>query len=215
MPLCVDKCIVLHYGAVNPSRVCKTDGQPLPVSADFKDLGILRSIPNMYSKHVAYVASSNRQLSGLISRCLTNSDLDVKWRAFNISLKPRLMYASRVWSPHNVYAKKAIENVQSRFMKRLHGMASLSYEQCLLQSKTTTLEHARVDADFLFLFRTIHGLHGVDLNIIGLQMSLNNEMSGCCWLLQPHPITVLATFSFSDQLGFGTRSLMTFHYHHL
>ena len=47
MSLSVDKCIVLHYGAENPNRFYKINGQPLPVSADFKDLGILRSIPNM------------------------------------------------------------------------------------------------------------------------------------------------------------------------
>ena len=149
MPLSVDKCIVLHYGAENPIRVYKIDGQPLPVSADFKenpirvykidgqplpvsadfkDLGVLRSILNIYSKHVAYVASSNRRLSGLISRCLTNFDIDVKWRAFNIYVKPRLMYASSVWSPHYVYEKKAIENVQRCIIKRLPGMTSLSYE---------------------------------------------------------------------------------------
>ena len=189
MPLSADKCIVWHYGANNPNRIYKIDGQPLPGSADFKDLGILRSIPNMYSKHVAYVASSNRRLSGLISRCLTNSDLEVKWRAFNIYVKPRLMYASSVWSPHYVYEKKAIENVQRRFSKRLPGMASLSYEQRLLELSITTLEHARVDADLLFLFRTINGLHGVNLNTIGLQLSPNNERSGCCRLLQPRPIT--------------------------
>ena len=51
-------------------------------------------------------------------------------------------------------------------MKRLPGMASLSYEQRLLQLNTTTLKHARVDADLLFLFRTIHGLYGVDLNTV-------------------------------------------------
>ena len=99
------------------------------------------------------------------------------------------MYASNVWSPHYVYKKKAIKNVQHRFMKRLPGMANLSYEQRLLQLNTTTLEHARVDADLLFLFRTIHGLHGVNLNTIGLQLSPNNERRGCCRQLQPHPIT--------------------------
>ena len=131
VPLSVDKCIVLHYGAENPNWVYKIDGQPLPVSADFKNLEILRFIPNMYSKHVAYKASSNWLLSGLISRCLTNSDLDVKRGAFNIYVKPRLIYASSAWSPHYVYEKKAIENVQLRFMKRLRGVASLSYKQRL------------------------------------------------------------------------------------
>ena len=73
-------------------------------------------------------------------------------------------------------------------MKRLPGTASLFYEQRLLQLNTTTLEHARVDADLLFLFKMIHGLHGVDLNTIGLQLSPNNEWSGCCRLLQQRPI---------------------------
>ena len=90
------KCFVLYYGAENPNRVYKIDGQPLPMSADFKDLGISHSIPNMYSKHIAYVASSNRRLSGLLPRCLTNSDLDMQWRVFNIYVKPQLMYASSV-----------------------------------------------------------------------------------------------------------------------
>ena len=98
------------------------------------------------------------------------------------------MYALSVWSLH-VYEKKAIENVQRRVMKRLPAMASLSYKQRLLQLITTTLEHIRVDADLLFLFRTIHGLHGVDSNTIGLQLSLNSERSGCCRLLHPRPIT--------------------------
>ena len=85
--------------------------------------------------------------------------------------------------------KKTIEDVLRRFMKRLPDMASLFYEQSLLLLNTTTLEHAKVDADLLFVFRKIHGLHSVDLNIIGLQLFPNNERSGCCRLLQPRPIT--------------------------
>ena len=85
--------------------------------------------------------------------------------------------------------KPCIENVQRRFMKRLPGMTSLSHEQRLLQLNTTTLEHARVDAELMFLFKTIHGLHGVDLNTIGLQLSPNYERSGSCQLFQSRPIT--------------------------
>ena len=71
------------------------------------------------------------------------------------------------------------------------------------------MEHAKVDADLLFLFRTIHGIHGVNLNTIGMLLSPNNERNTCCRLLQPRPITnsVGNLFS-SDQLAFGTRSLI-------
>ena len=49
--------------------------------------------------------------------------------------RPILEYCTPVWSPHHKGLADKIEKVQRRFTKRIYGLSTLSYEDCLLSLK--------------------------------------------------------------------------------
>ena len=50
---------------------------------------------------------------------------------FKCLIRPLLEYASVVYSPHHIGLIDSIENVLSRFTKRLYGMNDISYSHKL------------------------------------------------------------------------------------
>ena len=88
--------------------------------------------------HVCDIAAKAHKLASLIHRCFVSRNTDLLVRDFKVYVRPLLEYNSVIWSPSTIQYIEAIERVQRRFTKRLHGLHSLPYKlrlQCLnLQS---------------------------------------------------------------------------------
>ena len=67
------------------------------------------------------------------------------------------MYCSQVWSPLLRQDVNAIEKVQRRYTKYLHGMSNLSYDDRLKQLGALSLEQRRQFADLVFTYKALNG----------------------------------------------------------
>lgn len=198
MPLSIDKCLVLHCGMYNPRHSYSLGHQSLPASTQFKDLGVLRCTSSRYNEHIAHLSASGLRLAGIILRTFRSRDYNLLWSAFNAYVKPKLIYASPVWSPIFKYEISMLERVQRRFSKWLPELSHLTYEQRLTKLNAISLEATRNAADMIFIFRCIHHLHDVTLENVGLSLSNNNNRSGKLRLNQPIPrnLTAKAMFKY-------------------
>jgi hypothetical protein len=184
MPLSIDKNMVLHCGSKNPKHRYILGGHLMSSVKQFEDLGVLRSEITPYADHIVQTSAEYARMSGLVRRTFRSCDRNLLWSAFQTYIKPKLMYASVAWSPLLKYEVNNIENVQRRFTKRLPGFSDLSYEDRLLELNAIKLEHSRIAADIVFIYKE---MRNCNLNNYGLTLSGNNHRSGRVRLEQPNP----------------------------
>ena len=78
-------------------------------------------------------------------------DLSSLVRAFKVYVRPVVEYCSVVWNAHYMKDFVALERVQRRFTKRLHGMkAQFTYHQRLVKLRLESLEFRRIRLDLVF-----------------------------------------------------------------
>ena len=168
MLLSVEKSSVLHCGIENPCNQYKFGSHIMPATAQNKDLGVVRSECRLYRDHVAGVATSCSRLAGMIRRAFKTRNTDLLWMAFQVYVKPKIMYASSEWSPLLKCDVTAIERIQRRFTKALPGLTQLSYEQRLKTLKTLSLEQSKNMADLVFVYRCLHHLCDINLQDVSI-----------------------------------------------
>jgi hypothetical protein len=74
-------------------------GKPMLTMDSFKDLDVLRSPSARYDDHIANVAANCHRLCGALLHSFRARDPQLLQMAFQSYVKPKLMYASQVWSP--------------------------------------------------------------------------------------------------------------------
>ena len=75
-------------------------------------------------------ARANRA-TGAVRRAFQLKAPQLLWPAFKSYVAPIATYCSQVWSPLLRQDVNAIEKVQRRYTKYLHGMSNLSYDDRL------------------------------------------------------------------------------------
>ena len=132
MSVSIDKSLVLHCGPNNPKPQYIICNQPLPTATQLKYLGVLRSQAIPYAEHPKSLPANCRRLSGTIRCAFRSRDLSLLWAAFQVYVKPKVMYAAPSLSLILKCDIAAVESVQRRYTKQLLGLGYLSYEQRLL-----------------------------------------------------------------------------------
>ena len=116
----------------------------LPNVNSVRDLGINVTNYLTPSDHVCDIAAKAHKRASLIHRCFLSRNTDLLVRAFIVYVRPLLEYNSVIWSPSTIHDIEAIERVQRRFTKRLHGLHSLPYKLRLQLLNLQSLEHRRL-----------------------------------------------------------------------
>ena len=99
-----------------------------------------------------------KQWASQILRCFHSRDRDVLCNAFAVYVRPVIEYCSPVWSPCTVTDINRIESGQRTFTKRLSGLRSLPYNECLSLVGLERLELRRIRADLVMCYKIIYGL---------------------------------------------------------
>jgi hypothetical protein len=170
MPLSIEKTVVLHSGRRQPLHAYELLGLPLTSVSSFKDLGVNRSSDGGYAGHCAALVAKSSKMAGAISRVFRTSSRDLLWPAFQTYVLPAIMYCSPAWNPSLRYEIDAIESVQRRFTKRLHGMRQMSYNDRLNKLEALSLSNRRIYADMIFTYKAIHGLVNCSASDFGLSL---------------------------------------------
>ena len=132
----------------------------------FKDLGVLISNNLSWSKHIESIVSKANKTLGLIKRiCKEVKNTNTRRILYCALVRPKLEYASSVWSPYTIKHRLLIENVQRRATKFiLNYPDNMSYVDRLQKTNLLSLEFRREISDLILLFKSKHHLITMDIN---------------------------------------------------
>jgi len=123
------------------------------------------------------ITAKAHRRANCILRCFVSKDVSLLMRAFIVYVRPIVEYCSVVWSPCLKQDIDSVEKVQRRFTKRLKGLKSMPYADCLRYLDIPSLELRRLHLDLIYCYRIVFGL--VDLNVCDFfQLSLVSKTRG-------------------------------------
>ena len=117
------KCKVMH---MSRKKVCSSaplqyylNDKPLESVTHISDLGATVSKDLSWAKHIEDICTKANKTLGLIKRVCARDVVDANTRKllYCAVVRPKLEYASGVWSPYSAKQRKLIENVQRRATK--------------------------------------------------------------------------------------------------
>ena len=138
-----------------------------PVSSA-KYLGItLQSNLKWNQHHDNIVANGNKSL-GFLKRNLKISNTDVKSRAYQSIVRPKLEYSCSVWDPHNAKSVNKIEMVQRRAARYVysnyHNTSSVT--NMIDSLGWPTLAERRLKTRLIMLFKITHCLIAIPSHVL-------------------------------------------------
>jgi hypothetical protein len=114
MELNATKCKTMHISRKRaPARTQYSINENiLEQVSTFKDLGVLISNNLSWSKHIESIVSKANKTLGLIKRiCKEVKNTNTRRILYCALVRPKLEYASSVWSPYTIKDRLLIENV--------------------------------------------------------------------------------------------------------
>ena len=131
-----------------------------------KDLGVLITNNLSWSKHIESIVSKANKTLGLIKRiCRDVKNINTRRILYCTLVRPKLEYASSVWSSYTIEHRMLVENVQRRATKFiLNYPENMSYVDPLQKTNLLPLEYRRGISDIPLLFKSKHQLITMDIN---------------------------------------------------
>lgn len=133
-------------------------GQVLESANQTKDLGVLVTTDLSWNTHIEYMCAKTNKLLGLVKRvCCHIRDPATRHvqLLYCTLVRPRLEYASNLWSPHTAKHVALIENIQRRATKFIlnYPPSDVSYTERLKTLNLLPLEHRREINDLTLLYK--------------------------------------------------------------
>ena len=157
----VSKCKVMHIGKKNIQNHYVMNNHKLDKVQEERDLGIMITQDLKVTQQCQLAYNKASRILGLINRTVENKCSDIMIRLYKSLVRPILEYCIPAWSPQYIKDKKLLERIQRRFTKMIPAIQSLSYEERLSKTGLWSLEHRRVRADLIEVFKIIQGLSPV------------------------------------------------------
>ena len=199
------KCNVIHITRARRPRETSYSiyGTALASVSSVKYLGVEITPDVRWNKHIR---STRNKASGTLSflqRNLRISSTEVKTRAYQSFVRPRLEFASAVWDPHTKANIDCIEMVQRRAARwvlgRYHNKSSVT--DMLAHLGWRSLQLRRIDTRLTMLYKMRNGLVSLDTS------SYLIPMTGIASSAQPHKYLVPPTKTQVHQYSFFPRTI--------
>ena len=143
---------MLSLGKAHVNTLYHCSDVVLPIVNQMTDIGILIDDQLSCSPHIDTVCTKEKQRAAFILNCFYSRNKCLLIRAFIAYVRPLLEYFCSVWSPSKLGLIDKLENIQRRFIKRLHGLQHLSYSERLQLLKIDSLECRHIKADLIMCF---------------------------------------------------------------
>jgi len=137
------------------------NNQKLEVVCQEKDLGVLITNDLKVSQHCQQAYNKASKILGLINRTIEYRHPDILLCLYKSLVSPHLEYSISAWCPHYSKDEKLNERIQRRFTKMIPPVRNLPYETRLKKLGLWSLEHRRVRADLIEVYKIICGLSSV------------------------------------------------------
>lgn len=129
-----------------------------------RDLGIVVDSELHFRSHVDSVVNKAYSLLGIVSRITRPFSNPLCFvRLFLTMVIPKLHFVSVVWNRLGITSTAKLENVQRRFIRIVYDRhfdrrVYYQYENMLEKLQLAKLSKKRLDADLLFLFKSLHSI---------------------------------------------------------
>ena len=140
------------------------------------DLGVTVDDQLKFSKHIDTKISKANKLLGLKRHTFKFLTADTLTLLYKSLIRPHVEYATSVWSPHLKGDKDKIEKLQRRATKLIPELRDKTYTERLQSLKLPTLEHRRLRADLILVYKYTHNLIKLDTKTHCTKCKHNSDM---------------------------------------
>lgn len=182
LPLSGQKCCVLYIGAANPRHQYQLNNQQLTGVNKQRDLGVMVASDLKWEIHINMLVKRCNSMLYFIRKAFKNMSCEMLRRLLRSYIRPRLEYASVVWSPYFVKDIEMLERVQRRATKILPDLRDQPYEFRMQRLGLTTLRERRLRGDLIETFKILRVYYTVPLNIFHLNN--NSQLRGHIYKLE-------------------------------
>ena len=171
LKLSIEKCSTLHI-ARNPMQTRYTiDNFELTTVQQAKDLGIYITSNLKPSLHCQKIAAEAFKISACILRNFSVKEREFLKQMFITFVRPKVEYATIIWSPWLKKDINLIERVQRTFTFKIPGIRG-SYSERLRSLDLEPLQLRRIYADLVEVFKIYHGISALHFSDF---FTLNNN----------------------------------------
>ena len=136
-------------------------GHTLKFVGSARDLGVEIDSALSFSNHCRILSKSAKKSSFRTLRCFNSGKVENLLRAYTTYIRPKLEYASVVFSPVNISDSHLVERVQRYFTRAIFAKCKLRpqcYERRLKFLGLDTLAARRIKLDLVCVHKMYHGL---------------------------------------------------------
>ena len=169
LQLALAKSNVLHLGYNNPQHRYIIESTSLPAQSVIKDLGVFLTPDLKSHSHCHKIFSSANQVSSLILKTFENKSPNFLFKLFQVYVRPKLEYASQVWSPWQISDIALVEKIQRKFTKSIPSLSELSYDERLKRLSAHSLKTRRTILDLTLLYKILNNLTELNPNDLFVQ----------------------------------------------
>ena len=167
MEFTIKKCAILSIThKKQPSKYPYTIFGELLGRVDHHDyLGVTNSNDLSCNNHSQQVMRKSNQTLGLLRRTLAPCNRDVKTKAYESLVRPRLEYAAEVWNPHSTTIVDRLEQVQRAVERFVYAdyRRTTSVRHLLNEIGWDSFHIRRLTAQSVMFFKIYHQLVNISL----------------------------------------------------
>ena len=163
----VSKCriMTISLGRRREERVYTMKAKVVTHSNTNPYLGVTFSSDMRWTAHVNNISAKANRMLGFLKRNLRDCRRDVKEKAHLTLVRPRMEYASAIWSPHQDYNRRKLEQIQKRAARFVTNTpitketrTSVSTTKLVRDLGWDTLETRRKRSAATLLYKVTNGL---------------------------------------------------------
>ena len=134
-----------------------SDGQPITVVDNVKDLGKTMSSDGTFKNHINTAIHTANHLCGWTLRTFYSRHRQPMLTLWKTLIHPKLDYCSQLWNPNKTGDIQELEQVQRSFIRKIQGIQHLSYWEQLKETSLYSLERRRECYQVIYLWRILEG----------------------------------------------------------
>ena len=166
----IQKCKFLSYGLerVDTSyymKDCSGTIHQLSKEDSEKDLGVTFTSKLNFEQHINSTVNKVNRIIGLVKRKFSFMDKHLFLVLYKALIRSHLDYGNLVYYPNTKKCKQLLENAQRRATRLVPELRGMSYPERLRELGLPTLDYRRKRFDLIQVFKIIHRIDEVDMNV--------------------------------------------------